>query len=130
MKRCLYQGKRVHYIDFKKAFHSVCHPTLAPKLQACGISGHSHNLLTSYIHNRKQFVEINGKSSNSCELKYGVPQGSLLSPTLFEIQVTDLPEVPSEGVLEMFASDTEYYYIGNSVDQVTLIIQKSLSGID
>ena len=30
----------------------------------------------------------------------------------------------------MFADDTEYYYIGNSVDEVTLIIQKSLSDIN
>ena len=51
-------------------------------------------------------------------------------PRLFGIQVADLPEVPSEGILEMFANDTEYYYIGNSVDKVTLIIQKSLSKIN
>ena len=97
------------------------------KLQACGIGGNLHKLLTSYLQNRKQFVEINGKSSDSCEVKYGVPQGSLLDPRLYGIQAADLPEVPSEGVLEMFADDTEYYYIGNSLDEITLIIQKSLN---
>ena len=59
-----------------------------------------------------------------------MPQGLLLGPRLFGIQVADLPEVPSEGVLEMFADDTEYYYIGNSVDEITLIIQKSLNEIN
>ena len=131
-KNAINQGEiiGVLFIDFKKAFDLVCHQTLALKLQACGISGNLHKLLMSYLQNRKQFVEINGKSSDSCEVKYGVPQGSLLGPRLFGIQVADLPEVPSEGVLEMFANDTEYYYTGNSVDEVTLIIQKSFNKIN
>ena len=131
-KNALDQGKiiGVLFIDFRKTFDSVRHQTLALKLQACGISGNLHKLLTSYLQNRKQFVEINGKSSYSCEVKYGMPQGSLLGPKLFGIQVADLPEVPSEGVLEMFADDSEYYYIGNSIDEVTLIIQKSLNEIN
>ena len=131
-KNALDQGKiiGVLFINFKKAFDLVCHQTLALKLQACGISGNLHKLLTSYLQNRKQFVEINGKSSDLCEVKYGVPQGSLLGPRLFGIQVADLLEVPSEGGLEMCADDTEYYYIGNSVDEVTLIIQKSLDEVN
>ena len=110
-KNALDQGKiiGVLFFDFKKAyFNSVCHQTLALKLQACSISGNLHKLLTSYLHNRKQCEKINDKSSHSCEVKYGVPQGSLLIPRLFGIQVTDLLKVPSEGVLEMFADDTEY----------------------
>ena len=53
-------------------------------------------------------------------------------PRLFGIQAADLTEVPSESVFEMFADDTEYIYnyIGNSVDEVIIIIQKSLSEIN
>jgi len=50
----------VLFIDFKKAFDSICHKTMALKLQACGISGNVYNLIADYLSGRKQFVEIEG----------------------------------------------------------------------
>ena len=95
-KNALDYGK-ITGVDFKKAFNLVCQQLLASKLQACHISGNLRKLLESYLH--KQFVEINGKSSDLCKVKYGVSHRSLLGPKLFGLQVTDLREVPNEGVL-------------------------------
>lgn len=47
----------------------------------------SLNLIFSYLRNRMQSVTINSKYSNKCEIIYGVPQGSLLGPLLFNIQL-------------------------------------------
>ena len=62
------------FIDFKKAFDSICHRTMALKLQACRISGNVYNLIVDYLSGRKQFVEIEGKDpvkrkSNSVYLR-------------------------------------------------------------
>jgi len=73
----------VLFVDFKKAFDSICHITTALKLQACGISGNVYNLIVDYLSRRKQFVEIEGQRSNEAEVKFGVPQGSVLGPRLF-----------------------------------------------
>lgn len=81
----------VLFIDFKKAFDSICHKTMALKLQACGISGNVYNLIVDYLSGRKQFVEIEGQRSSEAEVKFGVPQGSVLGPRLFSIYVNDLP---------------------------------------
>ena len=43
------------FIDVKKAFDSLCHKTMALKLQACGISGNLYNLIIDYLMNRKQY---------------------------------------------------------------------------
>ena len=95
-------------------FDSISHETLDLKLQPCGVTGHLHRLIMSYLQNREQYIEINGKWSDNHKVKYGVPQGSLLGPRLFNIPVFDLPEVPSKGELEMFADDTEHYVTGNT----------------
>ena len=62
--------------------------------------------LLSYLTNRHQFVEINGIKSNLREVKYGVPQGSLVGLRLFSIYVNDFSESVSQGELQMYADDT------------------------
>ena len=101
-KAALEEGKYVGvlFIDFKKAFDSIRHETLDLKLQACEVSGHLPRLIMSYLQNREQYVEVNGKRSDHHKVKYGVPQGSLLGPRLFNSHVFDPPEVPSKGELE------------------------------
>ena len=48
------------YVDFKKAFDSVSHAILLQKLQHYGIRGLALNWFSSYLHDRKQFVSVNG----------------------------------------------------------------------
>ena len=95
---------------------------MALKLQASGISGNMYNLVMNYLSERKQFVEIEGQRSNEAEVKFGVPQGSVLGPRLFSIYVNDLPVVPSCGKIKMFADDTTLNCIGDSIDDVCLKI--------
>ena len=52
------------FIDFQKAFDSVCHQTLRLKMQACGISGHLYLWLSDYLSDRKQFVQIDNAKSD------------------------------------------------------------------
>ena len=119
----------VLFIDFKKGFDSVCHKTLALKLQANGKSGNLFKLIIDYLTDRKQYAEINGKSSEKKPIKLGVPQGSLLGPRLFGFHVNDLPDSVESGEVEMFADDTEAYCVGKTVDEVACILQKLVNDV-
>ena len=77
------------FIDFKKAFDSVDHKVLENKLRACGIEGNKLKFLKSYLSERSQFVEVNGKRLKQLIVEYGVLQGSLLGPRLYSIYVND-----------------------------------------
>ena len=119
----------VLFIDFKKAFDSVCHDVLKRKLKNYGFEGKLFAMLENYLKDRRQYVVVNGKSSTTEVVKYGVPQGSLLGPRLFSIHVNDLPEVPSQGQIEMFADDTEYYCVGKTEDEVLSALQVGINEI-
>ena len=78
---------------------------LLGKLKHLGVRGKSYNLIKSYLTERTQRVFYNGNYSEPVEIKYGVPQGSVMGPLLFTIYVNDVLRVCSKLDLSLFADD-------------------------
>ena len=64
---------------------------------------------SSYLSKRKQFVSVNGSTSDYLEVSCGVPQGSVLGPLLFLIHINDLPSVSKVLSFYVFADDTNIF---------------------
>mgnify|MGYP000509554728 CR=1 FL=1 len=81
-------------LDLSAAFDTVDHCILLKRLSSSiGISGTALSWLTSYLQKRTQCVVINGVTSANSEMKYGVPQGSVLGPLLFTIYTKPLARI-------------------------------------
>ena len=95
-------------LDMSKAFDRVWHAGLLHKLKSYGILGEMFDLISSFLSNRQLRVVLDGKSSQEYPVNAGVPQGSILGPTLFLLYVNDVPD----GVIcdiGIYADDTTLY---------------------
>ena len=107
-------------LDISKAFDRVWHAGLLHKLKSYGISGQIFGLISSFLSNRWLQVILDGKSSQECPVNAGVPQGSILGPTLSLLYINDLPDDVICNIA-IYADDTTLY---SKCDQASYLWQQ------
>ena len=98
----------VIYLDCMKAFDRVPHRHLLLKIEATGVRGELLRWISKYLCQREQRVVLRDKYSSWRRVWSGVPQGSVLGPTLFLIYINDLVDsIECKG--KLFADDAKIY---------------------
>ena len=111
------------YLDLKKAFDTVSHKILINKLGNFGLDVKTVKWFESYLDHRQQYIKFNNEVSEIKSIHYGVPQGSVLGPTLFSLYINDLANIINSDGLLLYADDTVIF------DTDLRIIQNMLNRI-
>lgn len=117
------------FLDLAKAFDTISHTLLLESLQEIGIRGIALELMSSYLTNRKQCVEVDDNRSHLLTIEYGVPQGTILGPILFILYLNNLFELNTEGMIISFADDTAIFYESDSWDNLREKVQNDFTNI-
>ncbi len=80
------------FVDFKKAYDSVWHRGLIYKLLANNIGGQFAKVIEAMYQKIQAQVRLEGSMGEPFSCNIGVRQGDVLSPTLFNLYVNDIPE--------------------------------------
>ena len=95
------------FLDFSKAFDSICHVSLCHKLKTkFNFSNSAIKFIFSYLSGRQQYVNFDDSYSSKTNTRFGVPQGSILGPLLFKIYINDIVAAIKYSDSVLYADDT------------------------
>ena len=101
-------------LDLSAAFDTIDHSILFHRLHECyGINGLALSWFESYLSDRTQSVKVGSVLSHPMDLKFGVPQGSVLGPLLFSMYTNPLSSIiqSHRGIKHHFYADDTQLYI-------------------
>ena len=115
--------------DLSKAFDCLPHDFFIAKLQAYGFNNKALRLVKDYLSNRKQRTKIGQEYSSWNEIKFGVPQGSILGPIFFSIDLCDLFFIMKDVDIASFADDNTTYLSANDNTSLVKTLEDSACSI-
>ena len=117
------------FFDLKQAFDSVSHEHLLFKLAKVGINGNMLSWIEEFLRDRHFQVLIGNSRSDVATMKRGLPQGSTLSPTLFNVMIADIPHPARVQVYE-YADDIAISVTSPDLQDATRLIQAAITEIE
>lgn len=97
------------------------------KLKKYGFS--SHEWFSSYLSSRYQSVRVGNTISLPKRIKCGIPQGSVLGPTLFNLYINDLTTLNLNSKMLIYADDVVLYTSGTCTDTILDKMQSDINQI-
>ncbi|GFX63094.1 RNA-directed DNA polymerase from mobile element jockey [Trichonephila clavipes] len=113
------------FLDVEKAFDRVWHDGLLLKLIELNFPPYIIMIINNFLRNRTFQIKISSTLSRTACASAGCPQGSLLSPLLYNIFTHDFPTAPTVHIC-LFADDAAIISQACSPDIVRINLQKYL----
>jgi ribonuclease HI len=118
------------FFDLSKAFDTVWKEGLLLKLLRMKVCGKMYNWLHDFLFQRTARVKLDGTLSNLVKMREGVPQGGVVSPTLFLVYINDIvSSVPRHVSNTLHADDFAVWASETSTGTATHRIQTTINRV-
>ena len=116
------------FVDLTKAFDKVWKEGLLFKLLRKRVCGNMYSRIQSYLFQRSARVRLDGQTSSSVKIREVVPQGGVISPTLFIIFTDDICDQLSSHIPRVLhADDLELWTKAEQVITAAIRMQKAMN---
>ena len=115
------------FLDIKSAYNMVSPTVLLMKMYRMGFRGHLMHFVQAYLFNRTFQVRC-GVLSDRWQQEYGLVQGGVISPLLFNIMINDVFDDLSPGISKaIYADDCAIWAQGRDIPNLFATIQRALN---
>ena len=104
--------------ELSKAFDCICHDLLIAKSNAYGPNKKALKLIYDYLNGRSQKTRVGSLFSSELDISFGVPQGFVLGPLLFNINICDLLFFSITSDIASYADHTTPYEYDQRCDDL------------
>ena len=118
------------FFDLEKAYDTACRSGILKQLHRMGIRGRMMKFIHSFLSDRFIKVRVGNTLSQPFLQEEGVPQGSVLSVTLFSVAINNILEVVTPPVkCSLFVDDLVIYCTGHDAISTCRHLQRSIDAV-
>jgi len=119
------------FFDLEKAYDTTWKYGILRDLHKCGLRGRLPQLIGNFLANRYFRVRVGSCLSNSFNQEMGVPQGSILSVTLFILKINSIVKcLPSHIKCSLYVDDFLICYRSKNMNSIERLLQLCLNNIE
>lgn len=119
------------FFDLEKAYDTTWKYGIMKDLHQMGLRGHLTDFISNFLSNRAFKVRVGSTLSDTYNQEQGVPQGSILSPTLFNIKINNITKCLDNDVnCSLYVDDFLICYRSKDMENIEKKLQESLNKIE
>ena len=119
------------FFDLSRAFDTVWKEGLHLKLLQAGVTHKMYSWIKSFLFRRTARVKADGYLSKQVKLREGVPQGSVIAPTLFLVYINEITTTCHQHVSNtLHADDFAVWTASEHTTTASYLLQKTVDKVE